>query len=101
MEKSLSNELFVVGVSLDCLRAGAVPDTFMDNRLSALSGQVLSDAKKIEDLETSYEDLREDWNYLAATIFEVCNNDNEESETEEMLKAVLGAKFVESLKKYV
>lgn len=101
METNLSNELFVVGVSLDCLRAGVPTDSFLDNRLSALSGQVLSDSKKIEDLLSSYDDLRKDWNFLAATIFEVCNNDNEERETEEMLKAVLGAKFVESLKKYV
>lgn len=53
MEKTLSNELFVVGVSLDCLRAGVPDGSFLDSRLSALSGQVLSDSKKIEDLEIS------------------------------------------------
>lgn len=53
MEKKLSNELFVVGVSLDCLCCATPLDSPVYNRLSALSGQVLSDAKKVEALEDS------------------------------------------------
>lgn len=53
MEKKLSNELFIVGVSLDCLCCASPVDSPLYNRLGALSGQVLSDAKKVEALEDS------------------------------------------------
>lgn len=58
MEKSLSNELFIVGVSLDCLRAGVPDGSFISERMSALSGQVLSDSKKVETLENLIHDLK-------------------------------------------
>lgn len=51
MEKTLSNELFIVGVSLDCLCAAVPQDSKIYDRLSALSGQVLSDSRKIAEIE--------------------------------------------------
>lgn len=59
MEKKLSNELFIVGVSLDCLSAAVPVDSPLYNRLAALSGQVLADAKKVEYLEDRISQLED------------------------------------------
>lgn len=97
MEKNLSNELFIVGVSLDCLSVGCVPDSPIANRLQALSGQVLSDSKKMEELELAASDL----SFLRKQFHDfVLQAENQDmlDEHVEFFVTLLGARFVSILK---
>lgn len=87
MEKTLSNELFVVGVSLDCLSVGCSPDSPIANRLQALSGQVLSDSKKIADLEDKVKHI----DYIREQLFDYFERTFTIDRDEEFLEAQLGS----------
>ena len=97
MEKSLSNELFVVGVSLDCLALGCPENSPIANRLQALSGQVLSDSQKVSAIEKDSSDLA----YLRECYSKFVNNESDQEslmDHYDYLEDIFGEKFMSILK---
>lgn len=97
MEKSLSNELFVVGVSLDCLAVGCPENSPIANRLQVLSGQVLSDSQKVSAIEKDAGDL----DFLRQRYADYVANTNPDDvmDLHDELEVIFGAKFMDIIKR--